>query len=211
MTERLRRFFATGTTDEITQRLLGKLLVYHSPHGLMSGYITEAEAYLGQRDSAAHAYQGKRTPANEALYGVPGTIYIYSIHSRLCLDVATQAEEVPEGILIRGLEPVAGRAVMEQHRAKHGYELTNGPGKLMEALGITDKQLNEREFGETALDIDLEHGKTPQKIMASGRIGVSDRGSWTNQPYRFYVAGNPYVSKLPKRDFDLQKHGWLPD
>ncbi len=140
MSDKLRKFFSEGTTDEITKKLLGKLLVYNSPQGLMSGYITEAEAYLGAKDSAAHAYQGKRTPSNEALYGYPGTVYIYSIHSRLCLDIATQAKDTPEGILIRGIEPYQGIKWMERNRSKHGYNLTNGPGKLMQALGIEDKK-----------------------------------------------------------------------
>lgn len=208
MSDKLRRFFNEGTTDEITKRMLGTLLVYHSPKGLMSGYITEAEAYLGQKDSAAHAYQGKRTPSNEALYGVPGTIYIYSIHGRLCLDVAAQAKDVPEGILIRGIEPYQGIDLMKANRPKSGFELTNGPGKLMDALGIYDKDMNLIELGDTDLDLDVDNVKVPKKIVESGRIGVSDRGTWTDKPYRFYVKGNPYVSKLPKREMDLKTYGW---
>lgn len=208
MTEQLRKFFSDGTTDEIAKKLLGKLLVYHSVAGVMSGYITETEAYLGVKDTTAHAFAGKRTPSNEPLYGVPGTVYIYSIHSRLCLDIATQAKDIPEGILIRGIQPVQGIELMEQNRAKHGFDLTNGPGKLMEALDITDKQMNLLEFGDTKLDIDLAHGKTPEKIISTGRIGVSTQGSWSEKPYRFIVAGNPYVSKVTKRDMNLTTYGW---
>ncbi|WP_413628217.1 DNA-3-methyladenine glycosylase [Fructilactobacillus vespulae] len=208
MSEQLRRFFSNGTTAEIAKRLLGKLLVYHSPDGIMSGYVTETEAYLGQSDSTAHAFQGKRTPANEALYGVPGTIYIYSIHSRLCLDIATQAKDVPEGILIRGIEPYQGLDFMNQNRPRHGFELTNGPGKLMEALGITDKQMNLVEFGEGALDFDLRNEKVPHQIATTARIGVSNKGTWAQKPLRYFVKGNPFVSKTLKRDIDLKNYGW---
>ncbi|WP_429970423.1 DNA-3-methyladenine glycosylase [Fructilactobacillus sp. Tb1] len=208
MSEQLRKFFSDGTTDEISKKLLGKLLVYHSPAGIMSGYIVEIEAYLGTKDTTAHAYNGRRTPSNEALYGVPGTVYIYSIHSRLCLDVATRAKDIPEGILIRAIQPVQGLELMEANRARHGFDLTNGPGKLMEALGITNKDMNLLEFGDTNLDIDLVHSKTPERIISTGRIGVSTQGSWSEKPYRFYVAGNPYVSKMLKRDMNLTTDGW---
>ncbi|EKK20417.1 DNA-3-methyladenine glycosylase II [Fructilactobacillus florum 8D] len=201
-------FFASDSTAKLAQQLLGKKLIYQTVAGTMSGWIVEVEAYLGMLDEAAHAYQGRCTPSNEPLYGPPGTVYIYSIHFQLCLDIATQAVGVPEGILIRALEPDSGRGLMEHHRGKTGLELTNGPGKLMSALGITDKRMNFQLFGEVPLSLDFVTARQPQAITAGPRIGVGAKGSWAKQPLRYYVTGNPYVSKLPKRSMDLVTHGW---
>ncbi|GAK48344.1 3-methyladenine DNA glycosylase [Secundilactobacillus oryzae JCM 18671] len=200
-------FFTGRPTEMIARELLGKTLIYHTPAGTISGYVTEAEAYLGPNDSAAHAYAGKRTPANEALYREPGTIYIYSIHGRYSFDVATQAAGTPEGILVRGLEPAEGISLMEQNRAKHGFELTNGPGKLMEAFGINDKALNLVHLDDAPLTISLT-GKEPQEVGESPRIGVSQKGDSTFLPLRYFVKGNPFVSGMRKRDMDLVRHGW---
>ncbi len=138
-------------------------MVYHSQQGQMTTLIVETEAYLGQKDSTAHAFQGHRSVANEALYGPPGTIYIFSLRGRMMLNFITQQREVPQGILIRGIEPIAGREIMEQNRSKQGFELTNGPGKLTEALGITDRTLNLTLLNQGSLKLDLSKGYQPKK------------------------------------------------
>lgn len=204
-------FFSGKPTEQITQNVLGKLLSYQSPSGLVSGYIVEAEAYLGARDSAAHAYQGRRTAANEALYGAPGTIYIYTLHGQYMFDIAVQPKDEPQGILVRGLEPVEGIDIMTKNRGKTGSELTNGPGKLMSAFGIHDKQWNLTMINAGPIKIDLTTGRQPQQIVSSARVGVSQRGDATDAPYRYYVKGNPYVSGMKKRDVDLKTHGWTDE
>lgn len=204
----LDEFFSGRPTQEITRDLLGKLLCYQSPQGLVSGYIVEAEAYLGVADSAAHAYEGRRTKANGALYGAPGNIYIYTIRGYYAFDVAVQPAGEPQGILVRGIEPKDGLAIMQQNRPKSGSELTNGPGKLMRALGINDLKWNNTMLNEGPISIDFEETKTPAEIATSARIGVSHRGGQTNAPYRYFVAGNPYVSGMRKRDMDWESLGW---
>ncbi len=201
-------FYSNGTTDEISKKLLGMLLTYDSPKGLVGGRIVETEAYMGQKDSAAHAFKGRRTASNEPLYGPPGTVYIYSIHGRYLLDVAAQAKDVPQGILIRAIEPTIGLAVMEQNRTRHGVELTNGPGKLMEAFGIADKNMNMEIFGDSKLNIHQDDKKIPIQIEESNRIGVANQGTWATKPLRYFVKGNPYVSGIKKRDYDQKSHGW---
>ncbi|WP_353947515.1 DNA-3-methyladenine glycosylase [Sporolactobacillus sp. Y61] len=201
-------FFSQQSTPDIARSVLGKQLVYEHPEGIMSGYIVEAEAYLGQKDSAAHAYKGRRTPANEALYGPPGTIYIYLLHGRAMLDIAVQKKEVPQGILIRAIEPLDGRDLMEKNRKKHGFELTNGPGKFMEALGIHDKSLNRKHMGDAPLYIDLSAEREPEEIGVSARKGISRRGSGTCWPFRFFVKGNPYVSGIKKSEVNDRSFGW---
>lgn len=202
------RFYRERPTNELAQSLLGSILTYESPAGLVGGLIVETEAYMGVKDSAAHAYNGKRTKSNEPLYGPAGTVYIYSIHGRYLLDVATQAAEEPQGILIRAIEPTIGEPIMRTNRLRPGFELTNGPGKLMEALGINNKEMNFEIIGEGALKIDLDNKKTPNQVGVSERIGVANQGDWASKPLRYFVAGNPYVSGMKRREMDLQNHGW---
>lgn len=201
-------FYSSSTTDQISREMLGMLLTYDSPKGLVGGWIVETEAYMGQKDSAAHAFKGRRTASNEPLYGPPGTVYIYSIHGRYLLDVAAQEKDVPQGVLIRAVEPTIGLDIMEQNRTKHGVDLTNGPGKLMEAFGIADKKMNMEIFGDSKLNIHQQDKKIPAHIEESNRIGVANQGTWATKPLRYFVKGNPYVSGIKKRDVDLKNHGW---
>ncbi|MDD9150596.1 MULTISPECIES: DNA-3-methyladenine glycosylase [unclassified Sporolactobacillus] len=207
-TARYSDFFNHRPTEEIARAILGKRLVYRSPQGLLSGYLVEVEAYLGEKDSTAHAYKGRRTAANEALYGPPATIYIFTLRGYMMLNVITQNPGTPQGILIRAAEPEHGRAIMEQNRGKTGFALTSGPGRLTQAFGIRDRSLNLESMGTAPLHIALNGGRQPAEIAASARIGVSRRGNSTFAPYRFFVKGNPYVSDMKKRDMDLATHGW---
>ncbi|MCH5462403.1 DNA-3-methyladenine glycosylase [Lactobacillus sp. LC28-10] len=202
-------FFSGRPTEMITRDLLGKLMRYESPKGLVSGYIVEAEAYLGAADSAAHAYEGRRTKANDALYGAPGNIYIYTSRGYYAFDIAVQSKGEPQGILIRGVEPKEGLGIMMANRPKNGSELTNGPGKLMQAFGVSDLHWNNKMLDDSPFTVDLLDTREPSEILTSARIGVSKRGGQTNAPYRYYVAGNPYVSGMRKRDMNLETHGWV--
>ncbi|GAY73540.1 DNA-3-methyladenine glycosylase [Lentilactobacillus curieae] len=191
----IHNFYDSDTTDQIAQQMLGMLLTYESPIGMVGGRIVETEAYMGELDSAAHAFQGRRTSSNEPLYGPAGTVYIYSIHGRYLLDVATQERDVPQGILIRAIQPTIGQEIMYRNRPKFGVELTNGPGKLMSALGIADKTMNFEIIGDGKLNIEVNNRLMPRQISSSGRIGVSD-GEWTDKPLRYYVRHNPFVSGI---------------
>jgi len=190
--------FINGSTIENAKNLLGKKLLTLHGDELVGGYIVEVEAYLGIRDMAAHSYNGKRTPKVESMYQAGGTIYVYTMHGHNMVNIVMQQEGVPEGVLIRGLQPTNGIDIMQMNRAAQGYNLTNGPGKLTKALGIT------REFNGTTLNtggiwLDEVDGLQPKKISSSPRIGIPNKGEWTDAPLRFYVEGNPYVSAMPKR------------
>lgn len=205
-------FFDHRTTDLIAQDLLGRTLLYHSPKGTMGGLIVETEAYLGQQDTAAHAFKGHRSKANEPLYGLPGTIYIYQRHGQFCFDISAQAKDIPQGVLIRGIQPTIGIELMKQNRVRPtDIELTNGPGKLMQALGIHDTKMNLLQMDHAPLTIDLEQQRTPHQIVQGARIGVRKNGSWVDKPLRYYVAGNPYVSKMRKGEMNLETNGWCTD
>ena len=210
MTTAIGAFYTGRPTADITRDLLGHELIYTTPAGTMSGWIVEAEAYLGEQDTAAHAFNGRHTAANAALYDAPGTIYIYVLRGYYMLDVATQPAGIPQGILIRGIEPHRGLDLMRQNRAKADQTLTNGPGKLTAALGLQSKDLNRTLLGAHNLTITPTATRTPRQVTATARVGVS-AGDWQDRPLRYLVAGNPYVSASRKRDWDRTHHGWLPD
>jgi len=200
-------FYTGRPTEQIARELLGHELVYKTPAGTMSGWIVEAEAYLGEQDTAAHAFNGRHTAANAALYDAPGTIYIYILRGYYMFDVAAQPEGTPQGILIRGIEPHLGLDLMQQNRDKPVPDVTNGPGKLMAALGIQSKDLNRTMLGANQLTITPDVTRQPKHIAATSRVGVS-AGSWQDRPLRYTVAGNPFVSGSRKRDWDRENHGW---
>ncbi|GAB5053467.1 DNA-3-methyladenine glycosylase [Pediococcus ethanolidurans] len=204
----VQKFLLSGTTAEIAQKLLGKRLCFQTKTGVMTAFIVEAEAYIGPKDQAAHAFQGHRTPKNEPLYHEAGTIYIYQMRTQLLLNLITQKENDPQGVLIRAIQPEKGLTQFQKNREVHQlFELTNGPGKLMQAFGIP-KILKGSRLNEGPLSLDLQNFKIPAVIKESGRIGVPNKGIWTNEPLRYFVAGNPYVSRMRKRDIDSKNYGW---
>jgi len=199
--------FINGTTSENAKLLLGKKLLIKHDEVLVGGYIVEVEAYLGIEDMAAHSYKGRRTPKVESMYQTGGTIYVYSMHGHNMINLVMQKEGIPEGVLIRGIQPTDGLEFMKTRRDVDGYSITNGPGKLTKALGIT------REFNGTTLNasrilLNEADMLIPRKISASPRIGIPNKGEATDKLLRFYVEGNPYVSCMPKRQMRDANSTW---
>ena len=114
-------------------------------------------------------------------------------------------------MLIRAIEPVSGIKQMETNRhGKTGVLLTNGPGKLMQAFGITSRKWDLHDMNDTPFAIDLndQHKKIAREIIAAPRVGINQSESkWAQAPLRFFPQGNPYVSDMKKRDYD-KNHGW---
>ncbi|HHS96728.1 MAG TPA: DNA-3-methyladenine glycosylase, partial [Chloroflexi bacterium] len=132
---RLRREFFDRDTLEVARDLLGRVLVRVLDGERLSGRIVEVEAYIGEDDRASHARFGP-TERNAAMYGPPGHAYVYLIYGvHHCLNLVTGPEGFPAAVLIRALEPLEG---VEQMRGLRGGrpDLTNGPGRLCQALGI---------------------------------------------------------------------------
>ncbi len=129
------------------------------------------------------------------------------MHRQTLLNFVTQAVGDPQGILIRAVQPIEGLSAMTQNRPKTGPALTNGPGKLTQALGLT-MVLNGRLLPETPLTLSWDPIFQPREVQTTSRIGIANKGSWTAAPLRFLVAGNPFVSKQLKRDIDLDRYGW---
>lgn len=197
-------FFTNRPTPEIAEDLLGRTLSYNNGSEILSGTIVEAEAYVGSRDRAAHSYGGRRSQANEGLYGPGGTLYIYAQRQYFFFDVATQEKDIGQGVLIRAIDPLTGIETMIKNRhGKDGVLLTNGPAKLMQAFGITSRKWDQHFISESPFEIDLNHKRKIKKIAALPRIGINQSDPvWAKKPLRFIVSGNPYVSDMKKRDID---------
>lgn len=198
-----------SSTADIAQKLLGYTLVHQSPAGTTAGLIVETEAYLGVRDAACHSYGGKATPRLEAMYGPPGHFYIYQMRGLRLLNVITQPAGDPQGVLIRAIEPIAGLDLMAARRpGQSGANLTNGPGKMTQAMGI-EMSAYGTSITVPPLFIDFSQQRQPAVVAASPRIGIPNKGHWTTAPLRFTVAGNPFVSQF-KGPADAH-HGWRVD
>jgi DNA-3-methyladenine glycosylase len=159
------RLFYARDTVTVARDLLGKLLV----HGETSGIIVETEAYLGLGDLAAHSAAGI-TPRTRVIFGEPGHAYVYlnyGIHE--CLNIVAEPEGAAGCVLIRALTPVDGIELMRLRR-KGARDLTGGPGKLTQALGIT-RLLNGADVTVAPLTIH-DVGVDPQ-IEITTRIGIT--------------------------------------
>lgn len=177
-------------TLELAVQLLGKELVLND----VGGYIVEVEAYMGPHDRAAHSYGGRRTPRTEVMFGPPGRAYVYTIHRHHCLNVVSGKVGHPEAILVRALEPTRGIERMIERRGRRDH-LTDGPGKLCQALGITRAQ-NGWDFLTSPLRI--QEGIPVTTVAVGTRIGIENAGEARDYPWRFWIDGNEYVSR-PRR------------
>lgn len=169
--------------------LLGWKLVHPTSQGRVAGYIVETEAYV-QEDPASHTFKGQTT-RNASMFEAAGTIYVYFTYGmHYCVNIVTGPKGHGEGVLIRAIQPAEGIEIMKTNRQKTGTQLTNGPAKLVEALGITSA-LNGQKVGDALL---LEPGLKirTDDIQVATRIGISQG---VEELARFYVKGNPYVSR----------------
>jgi DNA-3-methyladenine glycosylase len=187
-----RRFYNRDVV-EVTRGLLGRFLIHESAKGTTVGRIVEAEAYLSDGDSACHAAKGK-TRRNASMFGPPGHAYVYAIHSRWCLNVVTEPENIACAALIRAVEPLEGLDLMRQRRGRDKpLELARGPGRLCEAFGI-DRRLDgwDLTLGETLW---ITNNKQP--LAKSEAVGISPRIGVTSAHdlmLRFFIAGSPWLS-----------------
>jgi DNA-3-methyladenine glycosylase len=168
----LPRSFYARPTLTVARELLGCILV----HGDKRVRIVETEAYVGPEDLACHAARGRRTARNEVMYGEAGHAYVYFIYGIYhCLNVVTERPGFPAAVLIRAGEPGA-----------------KGPGVLCRELGLTRVH---NGLDLTCSELLIEPGCAGEPIVETTRIGVDYAGEWAAKPWRFYLEGNPWVSK----------------
>ncbi|SFP60982.1 DNA-3-methyladenine glycosylase [Salibacterium halotolerans] len=182
-----------GSTLQVAQNLLGCLLVKETKDGKAAGKIVETEAYLGEEDRAAHSFENKRTKRTEIMFHAPGHVYVFEMHTHCLVNVVSAPAGVPQAVLIRALEPVEGIDLMRSRRKRpKDIELTNGPGKLTKALGITMEDYGRHFSGETLY---IMKGKRPEEISSGPRIGIENTGEAKDYPYRFWETENRFISK----------------
>ena len=188
----LPRSFYERNTQVVAFELIGKLLVFNPKGVALVGKIVETEAYLGAQDPASHAHRGV-TVRNQVMFGPAGFSYVYFTYgNHHCLNVVTERENIPGAVLIRALEPCMGISVMKKHRGlEESGQLTNGPGKLTQAFGIT-REHSGLDLTQSSFCIIEEEGRGPIRIKATTRIGIS---SAQDKPFRFYLSENPFVSR----------------
>ncbi|MFL5609141.1 MAG: DNA-3-methyladenine glycosylase [Gemmatimonadaceae bacterium] len=189
----LPRAFYHRDTEIVARELLGAVLECDTDDGIASGIIVETEAYLGEHDLACHAVAG-RTRRTEHLYGPPGIAYVYFIYGMYwCFNAVTRSAGLPSAVLVRGLEPLDGLALMHKRRprVKNTVDLTNGPGKLCTALGITGS-MSGKSLQRKPLVIREGERVPDDKVDITTRIGITRSADW---PLRWIVAGNRFVSR----------------
>jgi DNA-3-methyladenine glycosylase len=196
--KKLKKAFFNRKTELVAQELLGKILVYKNKNQIISGIIVETEAYIGPQDLANHASRGK-TPRNEVMFDTAGHWYVYLIYGFYnCLNIVTENKDYPSAVLIRALEPLKGTTQMKINRKSENLEnLTSGPGKLCQALGI-DKKTNYSSAIKKDSLLFITDSKIiipKNKIKKAKRIGVDYAGPWKNRLLRFYLKNNVFVSK----------------
>lgn len=188
---RLRRAFFARDPVVLARDLLGRVLFYRTPQGLLAGRIVETEAYRGEADAASHAFRG-RTARNAVMFGRPGYAYVYFTYGmHYCLNVTAEVPGTAGAVLLRALEPLAGIDLIRA-RGDHGPEsrVLSGPGKIGRAFGLTLKD-NGRDFTRGPLGLAAGSPVRDREVGVSRRIGISRA---IDLPYRFSVLGSPSVS-----------------
>lgn len=192
-------FYQRDDVVTIAQELLGKYVFTNIDGNLTGGKIVETEAYCGRNDKACHAF-GKRTPRTEVMYQNGGVAYVYlcyGIHH--LFNIVTNVEGYADAVLVRAIEPVCGIEAMQHRRGAKVKQrkLTAGPGTLSQALGIQNG-MSGTELDGNLLWVASAAGVEAPQMQIDRRIGVDYAGEDALLPWRFMIAGNPYISVKPK-------------
>ncbi|AEC01587.1 DNA-3-methyladenine glycosylase [Parasphaerochaeta coccoides] len=199
---RLPREFYDRDALSVARELLGKVLVHEIDGQKLAMRIVETEAYVGKEDKAAHFHGGRRTSRLEVIYGAPGFSYVFLVYGmHHCFNVVTSGKDDPQAVLVRAGQPVLGLEAMAQRRytktfgeltGKQIIGLTNGPGKLCQALDI-DRSLNGADLCGEGLYLEEGEG-VDFRIITTKRVGIDYAEEAKDFPLRFYSEGNAYVS-----------------
>ena len=170
----LPRKFYINDTKQVARDLLGKKLVRKIGRQVLSGIIIETEAYKGKNDPASHAAR-KKTERNKIMFGEAGHVYVYFTYGmHYCFNVVAKKENDQSGaVLVRAIQPEQGiKQMIKNRKTDIISNLTNGPGKLTQAMQITLMQYDFDLTRNTSLFI--IDGKKPAKIIAKPRIGIKE-------------------------------------
>jgi DNA-3-methyladenine glycosylase len=176
---------------EVAPLLLGSVLERELNGSIVRVRIVETEAY-DESDAASHSFKG-RTERTDVMFGEPGHLYVYFTYGmHYCCNIVTGKAGEGAAVLIRAVEPIDGEVVMQENRPAIGVQLSNGPAKLCQALGI-DKKLNGHDLTGPSLKLILSKPLAKDRILQAERIGIRQA---KDVQWRFYIKDNPYVSKI---------------
>ena len=182
--------FLEGSAVDAAKALLGCELERIIDGRRIRVKIAETEAY-DQTDAASHSYKGK-TPRTEIMFGPAGYLYVYFTYGmHYCFNIVTGTVGEGSAVLIRAVEPIEGEEYMQALRSKMGVELSNGPAKACQALGI-DKTFNGHNLRHTPFRLIVKPALSSTLITQTPRIGISQA---KDVPWRFYITNSPYVSR----------------
>lgn len=179
------RNFFDRSVHAVAPELIGATFLF----GGVGGIVVEVEAYH-HTDPAAHSYIG-RTARNAVMFGPPGHAYVYRSYGvHWCVNVVCEAEGSASAVLLRALAPTAGIAIMRERRGVANERLLcSGPGRLCQALAITDAhngwRLDRPPFA-------LRAATVPPEIAAGPRIGITKAAE---RPWRYGLKGSPFLSR----------------
>lgn len=178
--------------------LLGKIIVREINGQKIMTKIVDTEAYMGAEDKASHAYNNKKTKRTKTMFGKGGLAYVYLIYGMYhCFNVVTAVKDDPHAVLIRAVEPVKGLKIIKENRnikSNNIVDLTNGPGKLSQALKI-DKSLDGCDLVKSNNLYLLDNDNNNFKIEAVPRVNIDYAEEYKNKKWRFYIRGNKFISK----------------
>jgi DNA-3-methyladenine glycosylase len=181
----LKRAFFGRSVHKVAPDLIGATLLVNG----VGGIIVEVEAYH-HTDPAAHSFRGP-TPRNTVMFGPPGFAYVYRSYGiHWCVNFVCEKEGSASAVLIRALQPTHGIAAMRRRRGLHDERsLCSGPGKLTEALGITDKH-DGLALDAPPIALHARIGKV--EVLNGVRIGITKA---IELPWRYGLKGSRFLSK----------------
>lgn len=199
----LERSFFDRSPELVARGLLGKVLRHKYKGNWLSGRIVEVEAYLGFDDPASHAFIGQ-TARNCVLFGPPGFAYVYMVYGMYyCLNASCMPAGQPGGVLFRAIEPLSGVLTMSKLRgvSRHAdtSQISGGPGKLCQALGIARELHNGIDMTQRSSTLQVvDDGYQVRCIEVTPRIGLKKAA---DLPLRFLIAKrSPAIAGLRCQD-----------
>ena len=194
MARTLTRAFYDRDARDVAPELLNKLLVGND----VAVRLVEVEAYRAEDDPGSHAYRG-RTPRNASMFGPPGTLYVYfSYGNHWCMNAVCGPGARAHAVLLRAGAPVRGLEVIRRRRPTTTRErdLAAGPGRLGQVFAV-DRSYDGTSLLRGALRIVDDGVPPPDAPGVSTRIGLA-AGKGEGERLRFYVPGDPHVSRAPR-------------
>lgn len=200
MAMKLKREFFLDSPRTVAKNLLGQELVRKINGKNIVCRIVETEAYGGVEDKGSHAFGNKRTKRTEPMFAIGGSIYVYLIYGMYhLLNIVTGPIGNPNAVLIRGVEPIEGLELIKSNRkikSKKKVELTNGPGKLSQGLGI-DLSFNHKDIIDCET-LYIRHGSkkvSAKEIIETPRINIDYAEEYKDKLWRYHIKDNAFVSK----------------